>query len=81
MYNGIGLTTPRGSGTSGYVTRNLSFVKKTKEKIEYRTEDDLKRIEADLNRAPNEEILEHQRKRAIEVKCMEMREAMEEDGR
>ena len=27
MYNGIGLTTPRGSGTSGYVQKNLSFVK------------------------------------------------------
>eukprot|EP01068_Selenidium_serpulae_P003817 Selendium_serpulae@DN3302_c0_g2_i1.p1 len=27
MYNGIGLQTPRGSGTSGYIQRNLSFVK------------------------------------------------------
>jgi len=80
MYDGIGLQTPRGSGTSGYVQRNMSFIKKSKQKIEYRTEEDLKRMEADINRAPNEEILEHQRKRAIEVKCMEMREAMEEDG-
>lgn len=28
MYNGIGLQTPRGSGTSGYIQRNLSVVKK-----------------------------------------------------
>lgn len=28
MYNGIGLQTPRGSGTSGYIQRNLSIVKK-----------------------------------------------------
>eukprot|EP00923_Selenidium_pygospionis_P028504 GHVN01051164.1.p1 GENE.GHVN01051164.1~~GHVN01051164.1.p1 ORF type:complete len:190 (-),score=20.93 GHVN01051164.1:125-694(-) len=27
MYNGIGLATPRGSGTSGYIQRNLSFIK------------------------------------------------------
>jgi len=27
MYNGIGLATARGSGTSGYVQKNLSFVK------------------------------------------------------
>ena len=27
MYNGIGLTTARGSGTSGYVQKNLSHVK------------------------------------------------------
>nr|6QDV_R Chain R, Serine/arginine repetitive matrix protein 2 [Homo sapiens] len=26
MYNGIGLPTPRGSGTNGYVQRNLSLV-------------------------------------------------------
>ncbi|CAG5994583.1 unnamed protein product, partial [Menidia menidia] len=27
MYNGIGLTTPRGSGTNGYVQRNLSSLR------------------------------------------------------
>lgn len=27
MYNGIGLTTPRGSGTSGYVIKNFSQIK------------------------------------------------------
>jgi serine/arginine repetitive matrix protein 2 len=26
MYNGIGLQTPRGSGTSGYVTKNRGYV-------------------------------------------------------
>jgi serine/arginine repetitive matrix protein 2 len=26
MYNGVGLQTARGSGTSGYVQRNLSHV-------------------------------------------------------
>jgi serine/arginine repetitive matrix protein 2 len=32
MYNGIGLTTARGSGTSGYVQKNLSAVSKQKRK-------------------------------------------------
>ena len=27
MYNGIGLNTPRGSGTSGFIQRNLSNFK------------------------------------------------------
>jgi len=27
MYNGIGLQTPRGSGTSGYVQRNMAYIK------------------------------------------------------
>jgi serine/arginine repetitive matrix protein 2 len=26
MYNGVGLTTARGSGTSGYVQKNLSHI-------------------------------------------------------
>ena len=33
MYNGIGLTTARGSGTNGYVQRNLSLVRNVKEKV------------------------------------------------
>ena len=26
MYNGIGLATPRGSGTSGFIQKNLAFI-------------------------------------------------------
>lgn len=33
MYNGIGLQTARGSGTNGYVQRNLSFIKSFKDKV------------------------------------------------
>lgn len=33
MYNGIGLNTPRGSGTSGYVQRNLAAIKQRREKV------------------------------------------------
>ncbi|RWS11742.1 pre-mRNA-splicing factor CWC21-like protein [Dinothrombium tinctorium] len=80
MYNGIGLQTARGSGTNAYVQRNLSFVNKLKPKVEYKTEDDIKKLEASVNRQPNEAILMHQRKRQIEVKCLELREKMEEQG-
>lgn len=80
MYNGIGLTTPRGSGTSGYVQKNLSTVNKSKQKHEYRTEEDIARFEAQLNRPPNPEILEHQKKRMIEVKCLEERIRLEDKG-
>jgi len=27
MFNGIGLPTPRGSGTSGYIQKNISYIK------------------------------------------------------
>lgn len=80
MYNGIGLQTPRGSGTNGYVQRNMSFVPKVREKVNYRTEDDIKKLDALANKKPNEEILAHEKKRIIELKCFEMRELMEEQG-
>lgn len=80
MYNGIGLQTPRGSGTNGYVQRNMSFVPKSREKVNYRTEEDIKKLDALANKKPNEGILAHERKRMIELKCFEMQELMEEQG-
>lgn len=81
MYNGIGLTTPRGSGTSGYVQRNLSSLNKQKHKKEdYKTEEDIQRMEAALSRPPNKGILTHQKKRQIELWCLEERERLEVKG-
>lgn len=83
MYNGIGLTTPRGSGTNGYVQRNLSSVRAKRPRDERggeRDEKDRERLESQLNRQPNAEILEHQRKRQLEVKCAELQDMMEEQG-
>jgi hypothetical protein len=42
MYNGIGLQTPRGSGTSGYIQKNLS----SKPKPKQNREDFLKTLES-----------------------------------
>ncbi|CAI2730763.1 unnamed protein product [Schistosoma spindalis] len=80
MYNGIGLPTPRGSGTNGYVQKNLAFISNFKEQNPYKTEEDIKRADALLFKEPNKEILEHERKRKIEVKCFEMEQEMEEQG-
>ena len=74
MYNGIGLQTPRGSGTSGHVQRNWAFVRK-KDKVNQK-EDKSDQI----NRQPNAEILEHAKKRKIEVKCAELTDILEEQG-
>ncbi|XP_030380396.1 serine/arginine repetitive matrix protein 2 isoform X10 [Scaptodrosophila lebanonensis] len=81
MYNGIGLTTPRGSGTNGHVQRNWAFVRPGKKDKDYRPEDDSKKLDAQLNRPPNKEILDHDRKRKIEVKCIEFEEILEKQGR
>lgn len=80
MYNGIGLVTPRGSGTNGYVTRNMSFIRRHKDKVDYKSEEELKKLEASMHKKPNQEILDHERKRKVELKCIEMQELMEEQG-
>lgn len=80
MYNGIGLQTARGSGTNGYVTTNKSFIRKHKDRVDYKSEEELKKLDQAMNKQPNKEILDHERKRKVEVKCMEMQELMEEQG-
>lgn len=78
MYNGIGLQTARGSGTNGYVQNNLAFIRHRKEKVEYKTEEDLAKLERSLHKQPNKELMEHQWKRKVELQCVELQERMEE---
>lgn len=78
MYNGIGLPTPRGSGTNGHVQRNWALVRPKEKDKTYRTEDDLIGLDVASNRQPNKEILDHERKRKIELKCAEFAEILEE---
>ena len=80
MYNGIGLDTARGSGTNGYVQRNLSFIRRHKDRVDYKNEEELKKLDQMMNKKPNQEILDHERKRKVELKCIEMHELMEEQG-
>lgn len=81
MYNGIGLQTPRGSGTNGHVQRNWALVRPhNKEKLTYRTEEELAKLDVASYRQPNQEILDHERKRKIELKCVELEEILEEKG-
>jgi serine/arginine repetitive matrix protein 2 len=83
MYNGIGLTTPRGSGTSGHITKNLSHVKPEffRNKIDINTgkskNGDLQGM---ISGKANKEILDHNKKREIESKLYEMQEMMVEQG-
>lgn len=77
MYNGIGLTTPRGSGTNGYVQRNLANAYKPKEKNNFKVPNE---ISAPSLKKPNTEIIEHDRKRKIELKCIEFQQMLEDQG-
>ena len=86
MYNGIGLSTVRGSGTNGYVQRNTAHISKGRAEEKFKTEEDIRscsllqvpicpklmlfmcrRLDAQANREPNLGILEHERKRKLEV--------------
>jgi len=75
MYNGIGLTTPRGSGTNGYVQRNLGALPK-RIKVDYQKDNEKNRASLDLQRKPNTEILEHERRRQIEIKVEMLKDTM-----
>lgn len=78
MYNGIGLPTPRGSGTNGHVQRNWALIKPREKNKSYRSEGELMLL--DTAKQPNKEILDHKRKRKIELKCAEFAEILEEQG-
>jgi hypothetical protein len=64
MYNGIGLQTSRGSGTSGYVQRNLAFVRPKAKRQTF--EQQRAAAAPEPVRRPNAAILEHERLRKIE---------------
>jgi len=77
MSDNVGLSTPRGSGTSGYVQRNLAHMKPRDRAAPYHRDlDHLKHRQ----RQPDKGILEHDRKREIEVKVFELRDQLEDEG-
>lgn len=71
MYNGLGLRTPRGTGTNGFVQRNLSFAK-PKLQANYRYDE----VAPKPARKPSEGILLHRNKRQIEVECLKYEEEL-----
>lgn len=77
MSSNVGLTTPRGSGTSGYVQRNLSHLRPRDNAQPYPKDFDSIRHR---QRQPDKEILEHDRKRRIEVKVFELKDKLEDEG-
>ncbi|KAG6011959.1 RNA-splicing factor [Claviceps lovelessii] len=76
MSENVGLSTPRGSGTSGYVQRNLAHLKPRDHAAPYPKDLDSLRHR---QRQPDKGILEHDRKRQIEVKVFELRDQLEEE--
>lgn len=82
MYNGIGLQTPRGSGTNGYIQSNRFFVRPKTNKV---VTDSSKGFGSDQGTAgvtwkANKEILEHDRKRQIELKLVVLEDKLVDQG-
>ncbi|KAF2660221.1 pre-mRNA-splicing factor CWC21 [Lophiostoma macrostomum CBS 122681] len=77
MSSNVGLTTPRGSGTSGYVTKNRSLLKPRDRAAPYPKDWDQAKHR---QRQPDQEILEHEARRETEVKVFELRDKLEEEG-
>ncbi|WFD45650.1 RNA-splicing factor [Malassezia furfur] len=73
MYNGIGLQTARGSGTNGYVQRNLSSIR-PRDAPRAQPQEKARIFE------PDQRILDHERKRKIEIQCIELQDELEEQG-
>lgn len=91
-YNGIGLSTPRGSATSGHIQSNISnrAFQSANRRGEFEhhelTDEQDKRSKTKLDRdyaagrQADVEMLEHERKRKVEVACMELQDKLEEEG-
>ncbi|KAL1836374.1 hypothetical protein VTJ49DRAFT_5238 [Mycothermus thermophilus] len=77
MSDNVGLPTPRGSGTSGYIQRNLAHMKPRDMAAPYPPRDNDRQHRP---RQPDKGLLEHERKREVEVKVFELRDRLEEEG-
>lgn len=81
MSSNVGLSTPRGSGTSGYVQRNGAFIKPRAQGYGAPYPPATGANGPSFKqRLPDKQILEHDRQRAIEVQVMEERERLEEEN-
>ncbi|PYI22585.1 hypothetical protein BO86DRAFT_392481 [Aspergillus japonicus CBS 114.51] len=88
MSSNVGLSTPRGSGTSGYVQRNAAFIKPRAtgygqpyppvSGANSASERGGGPAGGFKQRVPDRQILEHDRRRAVEVQVMELREELED---
>ncbi|KAK6467740.1 serine/arginine repetitive matrix protein 2-like [Huso huso] len=80
MYNGIGLVTPLPSRINSFWWDVQIGLPARGARQDARTDEELDKLESSLTRAPNPEILEHERKRGLELKCAQLQDMMEEQG-
>ncbi len=69
-YNGIGLNTPRGSGTNGYVVRNLSSIRKSQPYATSNTRPGDMEAPISKPRKADHSILAHEARRRLENRVL-----------
>jgi serine/arginine repetitive matrix protein 2 len=77
MYNGIGILTTRGTGTSGHVQANKFNLRRAP--IPKFQEGKPAGVPA-ADKKPDKGILEHNRKRQVEVKLLKLQDELEAQG-
>ncbi|KAK2985452.1 hypothetical protein RJ640_006748 [Escallonia rubra] len=84
MNNGIGLQTSRGSGTNGYIQSNKFFVRPKSNNVLVDGRPGKRSVPgqgtAGLIRKPNREILEHDRRRQIQLKLVVLEDKLVDQG-
>ena len=81
MYNGIGLRTPRGSGTNGYVQKNNSFVKPSVFiNGSNRKPGDLSGVVKPTIKKPSRPVLLHMERRRVEIELLKLKDELEDKG-
>jgi len=76
MYNGVGVKTARGTGTSGHVSRNLGSLRPVRHDV--RKLKEFRERESQV-REPDPAILHHNALRQIEVQLLELRDKLEDE--
>eukprot|EP00891_Asterochloris_glomerata_P002424 jgi/Astpho2/2424/e_gw1.00044.122.1_t len=76
MYNGVGILTVRGSGTSGYVQTNKFNIRSRPPQSNFDRDTD----NGPTVRKPDEGILKHNRQREIELQLLVEAEKLEDLG-
>ena len=72
MYNGVGVATPRGTGTSGYVESSLVVHKSTPQK-HIKSQPKIPK--------KSQTLIEHEKRREVELRCLELKKELLKKGK
>ncbi|CAK9019047.1 unnamed protein product [Durusdinium trenchii] len=79
MYGGVGIMTPKGSGTNGYVQRNLSFLPRQRLDFQAQIGQSFKSMTGENAikvRKANNELLIHEQKRKVENELLKLEDEL-----